>query len=166
MGLMLFLGALAQDKKCKTVKRKTLAGDILEMVQAGTRAGNFLMIKINDTTTVSYSTKLGLGLLAGGQSNMTTLRIDSVQFVFANNTTITLKAYAGLGKLENVNTALKPQLTSISYGVILPANSKEEQHMKSARLKAFRVIAEKSSQYGDLLNDKQQETWLEAFTCL
>ena len=164
--LLLSAGAMAQNKDCKFVTAKTPDGQSFSMIQVPGRLGNFLVGKADGKITMNYNTKFALGLLATDTKNLASLKIDSAQFLFADNSVITIKTAASIGKLPNFNNQLKPQMTTVQYSITLIPGSKPEMLFKQTKLKGFRVIAEKEGQYSDIFNDKQQDKLLQAFTCL
>lgn len=153
-------------KDCKFIKVKTMDGGTTSVIEASGKLGNFLIGKSNGQITLSYNTKALLSFFAQDTKNLAHLRIDSVQFLFADNSAVTLKTVAGMGTLANVNNELKPQITNTTYTVVIESGSKAEAMFTTSKLKLFRVKAEREGQYGDLFNDKQQDKLSQAFTCV
>ncbi len=156
----------AQNKDCKFTTVKAANGQHFSVVQTPSRLGNFLIGKDGGKITLVYNTKALISMFATDTKNVATLKIDSAQFLFTDNTVIALKTVASYGTLPNVNNALKPQLTDVKYSVILEPGSKAETLFKQTKLKTFVIHSEKDGQYADMLNEKQQDKLLQAFTCL
>jgi hypothetical protein len=164
LGLSLISYSLmAQKNDCKLVKMKMSDGTTSMMVRAPSTIGVFMVGKYNGNTTMFYSTK---DFLLSDPANKAVLRIDSIKFVFVDNSVISLKTYSGVGTLKNVNREIQLRITNAQFSVILAAGSKEELKFKQSKLRAFTVMAEKGAQYGDVYNEKQQETLLQAFSCV
>jgi hypothetical protein len=155
--------AKAQKSDCKLVKMKMGDGTTSMMVRAPGALGIFMVGKYNGNSTMFYSTK---ELLASDPSNKAVLRIDSVKFVFVDNSVLALKAFSGIGTLANVNREMQPHITNAQFSLALGAGSKEELKFKQTKLKAFLVVAEKGAVYGDNYNETQQETLMKSFDCV
>ena len=96
--------------------------------------------------------------------NMTTLRIDSVEFLFNNNVKVTLKVN-GSGSIKNSNDKLKPVFDTINFN-FLADPSVIDQYFSKAGLMNIVAHGEKDAVLGDDLNAKQQAQSLQAMTCL
>lgn len=155
--------ANAQKSDCKLVKMKMGDGTTAMMVRAPSALGYFMVGKYNGNSTLFYNTK---ELLASDPVNKAVLRIDSVKFVFVDNTKIALKAFSGIGTLANVNREMQPHITNAQFSLALEAGSKEELKFKQTKLRAFVVVAEKGAVYGDNYNEIQQEILMKSFDCV
>ena len=138
-------------------------GTTAMMAQSPGAIGVFLVGKYNGNTTMAYNTK---ALLASDPTNKAMLRIDSVHFVFVDNTMLHLKAYYGIGTLKNINREMQPHITNAQFMILLSAGSKDELKFKQNKLRSFTVTAEKGAQYGDGFNEKQQEMLIQSFSCV
>jgi hypothetical protein len=152
-------------KDCKFDKVETQNGTKLPVIKVGGKLGNMRLGKEGNKYVLVYETKFTLGMIATDTKNLASLRVDSVQFLFADNTVISLKPFLATAHLKNENSELQPHITDLHYSLILEPGSKAETLFRNTKLKVFRVIAERNAQYGDLFNDKQQEQLLKAFVC-
>lgn len=162
MFIMLSSCLYAQDKNCKFIEGKDGKGNPIKMVNAPAKIGNLAVGKVDGKLVASYTQKL-LFMLSADSKNLVSLRVDSVQIAFADNTLITLKAL-GSGTMPNVNNQITPRLTSITFSFVI--DEKYNKLFTETKLKAFRVLAEKGAQYSDFFSDKQQEKLLQAFSCV
>lgn len=156
---------LVNTKDCKYTKAQLPDGSKVQMVQSGARFGNFMIGKADGKYTIVYNTKSLISALITDTKNVASLKIDSVQFLFTDNTVISVKPTLGIGTAPNKSDELQPHLTNVRYGITLEPGSKAEVFLRQTRLKGFRVLAQKDAQYADLLNDKQQAQLLQAFVC-
>ena len=164
LGLSLISSSLmAQKNDCKLVKMKMADGTTSMMVRSPGAIGYFMVGKYNGNTTMFYTTK---DFFASDPANKAVLRIDSIKFVFVDNSVISLKAYSGIGTLKNVHREMQPHITNAQFSLALAAGSKEELKFKQTKLRAFTVTAEKDAQYGDVYNEKQQDILMQSFTCV
>jgi hypothetical protein len=155
----------ANLKDCKMVTGMTESGQSFSMVEAASKLGKFRMTRDKGKITLIYDTKQFFAAVFD-EHNRTSLKIDSVQFVFADNSVVKVKAIGGYGKLPNKNTALKPQLEIVHLAFVLEPGSLAEHSFTQTKLKAFLAHSEKDGQYGDQLNDGQQDKFLAAFNCI
>jgi hypothetical protein len=153
-------------KDCKLREVKTKDGGKETIVLAPTKLGDFAIGRDRGKLTLVYNTNAILSMIIQDTNNLATLRIDSAQFLFNENTVVTLKTTGSYGTLPNKNIELKPQLENVNLIVVLEPGSKEEHVFTTGKLKLFQVFAEKSGKYGDKLNEKQQAKFTQAFNCL
>jgi len=163
---MLFILPLclkAQNKDCKFIEVKDLKGNPIQVVSSPAKLGNFTIGRSDGKLFATYSPKGIFALAFADEKNQINLRIDSVQFIFVDNSLVTLKAN-GTGMLTNTNNQIKPVFSTINFSVNM--DGKNEKLFREAKLIGFRVIAEKEAQFTDALNEKQQGKLLQAFTCI
>jgi|GEM_PF-4591944 len=152
----------AQSKDCKFIKLKNADG-ITNGVVVTSQAGKLYVTRWQGKYAASFVMRDFYTIMADNQ-NMTTLRIDSVEFIFTNNQKVVLKV-TGSGSIKNSNSKLKPVFDTISFNLVADA-AVVEKYFSKITLKGFLVHGESNSVYGDTYNDKQQAEGLQAFNCL
>jgi hypothetical protein len=139
----------------------TESGQSFSMVETASKPGKFRMTRDKGKITLIYDTKQFFAAVFD-EHNRTSLKIDSVQFVFADNLVVKVKAIGGYGKLPNKNTTLKPQLEIVHLAFVLEPGSLAEHSFTQMKVKAFLAHSEKDGVYGDQLNNGQQDKFLAA----
>jgi len=156
----------ANAKDCKLREVKNKDGSKTMVVITPTKMGDFAIGRDKGKLTLVYNTSALITMIIQDTHNLATLRIDSAQFLFDDNTVLTLKTPGSYGTLPNKNMELKPQLQNVFLVVALEPGSKEEHVFTTTKLKTFRVFSEKDGKYGDMLNEKQQAKYASAFNCI
>ncbi|WP_139222301.1 hypothetical protein [Pedobacter suwonensis] len=157
----------ANAKDCRLREVKTKDGGKETIALAPTKLGDFAIGRDRGKLTLVYNTNSILSMIVQQDTkNLATLHIDSAQFLFDENTVLTIKTTGSYGSLPNRNLELKPQLENINLMIVLEPGSKEEHIFTTGKLKLFQVFAEKNGKYGDKLNEKQQAKFTQAFNCI
>jgi hypothetical protein len=156
----------AQDKKgCKFITVKLTNGTQLQMIKVSSKIGYFLIGKTDGKIAVSYNTNAFMNAFAP-QDNMLSLKVDSIKFMFSDNSFLVLKPVLGIGQALNSSLSLKPIMRNLNFTINYSTGSKEDQAFRQKTLRLFGIFAEKEAQYGDSLNEKQQAQFASAFDCL
>jgi hypothetical protein len=159
---LLSMSLLAQNKPCKYIKSKTPAGEDVQVVQTPFKIGNFVIGRNEGKIMASYSLK-GTYEMAADTKNMTTLKLDSITFLFEDKSSLSVKV-SGYGTLPNVNNQLKPAFQNVKFALFLNADA--EKKFRDHKLNGFHLSGEKDAGYGDMLNAKQKDQLMQAFTCI
>ena len=158
--------APANSKDCLIVEGKKKDGTKIIFAQANTKLGNLMICRDKGKLTIVYGTKQLLFAIIQDTNNLATLKIDSAQFLFDNNSVLVLKTVDSYGKVPNRNNELKPQLQDAHFTFFLEPGSKAEHTFTTSKLTMFRIFGERECQYGDALNEKQQNKLLTSFNCV
>lgn len=162
--ILLPLFASSQKKNCKFLKSTDKStGKVLEMVSSPGKIGNLYLAKDGDSLVVSYARKSLMLLLDNSNTNVVYLNVDSVMIAFNDGSKRAFRA-VGSGTVDNNKTAIKPDFINMQFGLIM---TKEEQELLLTKSPtAIKVFGEKSAEYFDVFNDKQQVKYKEACDCI
>jgi hypothetical protein len=155
--------AMAQNKDCKFTKIKNAKGQTINCVIVTGQVSKLTLFKAEGKLGVTVALR---EFFAGTAETvgMLPLRIDSVKFVFADNTTASIKVM-GMGNVKNNANAIKPMFDNVNFAFLIDNPAIEKTFGKTA-IAAFTVVADKDAQFGDTFNEKQQAQILQAVSCL
>jgi hypothetical protein len=150
-------------KDCKLIDLYMPNKDKVKGFIANSSFGKMTMYKVNGTLNGYYTVK-GVFEVLQNNNNMIDLRIDSVRFSCADNTSITVKV-TGTGHTRNSSESLKPTFETVKFLFALEPGAKRDLFVKST-ITGFIVFAEKDGQYNEIFTPKQQAFLARNIICL
>jgi hypothetical protein len=151
------------SKDCKLIDLQGPNKEKLKGIIVKSLLGNLTLYKLDGKLNGQFTPKNAFFLL-GNTNNMIDLRLDSVRFLYADNSTVTLKV-TGIGHTRNSNENLKPTFETVRFTFALAPGALRSHFEKAPPIK-FTVFAEREGQFDDLFTAKQQAVFAANIICV
>jgi hypothetical protein len=153
----------AQASDCKLIDLQGPNKEKFKGIICKSLTGNLMLYKLNGKLNGQYTVR-GIYSVLQSSDNMIDLRIDSVRFTYADQSTVTFKV-TGTGHTKNSNASLKPIFETIQFTFALDPG-RLRTAFENPAITGFAVFAEKEAQYTEMFTGKQQAFFAKNIVCL
>jgi hypothetical protein len=154
---------LAQNNDCKLIDLQGPNKEKFKGIIVKTLTGNLTLYKLNGKLNGQYAMRTIYNVLQSS-NNMIDLRIDSVRFTYADQSTVTVKT-TGTGHTRNSSESLNPVFETVQFTFALDPG-RVRTAFENPGITGFVVFAEKEAQFTEMFTAKQQAFFSKNIVCL